>query len=136
LQKFPKLIILGHGPVFWAEIGRLEVGPSLSGRVKRRSSMPIREEGVLPKLFRKYPNLYGDLSDQNPWYVLARDPEYGQKFLTEFQDRLLFGTDICSFETPFHIMDLLIEWRDMGKISEEVFNKVTRDNAVKLLDLE
>jgi predicted TIM-barrel fold metal-dependent hydrolase len=24
LQRFPKLIILGHGPMFWSEIGRLE----------------------------------------------------------------------------------------------------------------
>ena len=24
---------------------------------------PIKEEGVVPKLFRRYPNLYGELSD-------------------------------------------------------------------------
>jgi predicted TIM-barrel fold metal-dependent hydrolase len=24
LQRFPKLVLLGHGPIFWAEIGRLE----------------------------------------------------------------------------------------------------------------
>jgi len=144
LQKFPKLIILGHGPVFWSEIGRLEPpadrrcvfrpGP---GQIRRRRpSGPIKEEGVVPKLFRRYPNLYGDLSDWNPFNALARDASYGPKFLDEFQDRLLFGTDICFFDMPFPMVDLLREWRDTKKISEGVFNKVTRENAVKLLGLE
>ena len=59
----------------------------------------------------------------------------GPKFLTEFQDRLLFGTDICFFDMPFPMVDLLLEWRDTNKISEEAFNKVARENAVKLLGL-
>jgi len=143
LQRFPELIMLGHGPVFWSEIGRLETPAERSsvfrpdgGQVGCRPSGPIKEEGVVPKLLRRYPNLYGDLSDPNPWNALARDSEYGPKFLTEFQDRLLFGTDICSFEMPFPMVDLLLEWRDTKKISEEVFNKVARENAVKLLGLE
>ncbi len=142
LQKFPKLIMLGHGPVFWSEIGRLETpgerssvfGPG-GGQVGCHPSGPIKEEGVVPKLFRRYPNLYGDLSDLNPWNALARDPEYGPKFLDEFQDRLLFGTDICFFDMPLPMVDLLREWRDTKKISEGVFNKVARENAVKLLGL-
>jgi hypothetical protein len=143
LQRFPKLIILGHGPVFWSEIGRLEapeenaVFRPRAGQLKRpRPSGPIKEEGIMPKLLRKYPNLYGDLSDWNPWNALSRDPEYGPKFVTEFQDRLLFGTDICYFEMPFSMIDLLLNWRDTKTISESVFNKVARENAVKLLSLE
>jgi len=97
---------------------------------------PIKEEGVVPKLMRLYPNLYGDLSDANPWNALARDPEYGPKFLTEFQDRLLFGTDICFPTMPIHIIDLLLDWRDTKKITEEVFHKVARENAVRLFQLE
>lgn len=143
LQRFPKLIILGHGPIFWSEIGRLEapaenaVFRPRAGQVKRpRPSGLIKEEGIMPKLMRKYPNLYGDLSDWNPWNALSRDPEYGPKFVTEFQDRLLFGTDICFFEMPLPMIDLLLDWRDKNKISESVFNKVARENAVKLLGLE
>ena len=142
LQKFPKLIMIGHGPVFWAEIGRLET-PAQRKTVFRPDgeqagwqppSGPIKEEGVVPKILRRYPNLYGELSDAAD--ALARDTEYGPKFLTEFQDRLLFGTDICHFEMPFRTRDILLEWRDAKKISEEVFNKVARENAVKLFDLE
>ncbi len=143
LQRFPDLIILGHGPIFWSEIGRLEtpgerghVFAPGGGQVGRYPTGPIKEEGVVPKLFRRYPNLYGDLSDLNPWNALARDPDYGPKFLTEFQDRLLFGTDICFPDMPFPMVDLLLEWRKTNKISEEVFKKVARENAVKLLQLE
>lgn len=143
LQRFPKLKILGHGPTFWAEIARLETpgeraiifGPH-GGQVGRLPEGPIKEEGVVPKLLRRYPNLYGDLSDASPHNALARDPDYGPKFLTEFQDRLLFGTDLCSPQQALPMIDLLIDWRDSGKITEEVFNKVARENAIKLLELE
>jgi len=143
LQRFPDLVMLGHGPVFWSEIGRLETPADRGfvfrpggGQVGRLPDYPVKEEGVVPKLFRRYPNLYGDLSDMTAHNALARDPDYGPKFLTEFQDRLLFGTDLCGFQMPFPLVDLLIEWRDTGKISEEVFNKVARENAIKLLGLE
>jgi len=96
---------------------------------------PIEAEGVMPKLLRRYPNLYGDLSDPNPHNALARDPQYGPKFITEFQDRLLFGTDMCWAGMPLPMVDLLLEWRDTKKISEEIFNKVARENAVRLFDL-
>jgi len=144
LQRFPRLILIGHGPVFWAEIAPLET-PAQRKTVFRPDGEqvgwqppqgPIREEGVVPKLFRRYPNLYGDLSDASPWNALARDPEYGARFLEEFQDRLLFGTDICGFETPFLMADLLLEWRATKRISEGVFNKVARENAVNLLGLD
>jgi uncharacterized protein len=143
LQKFPKLVMLGHGPVFWAEIARLETpadrgfvfGPG-GGQVGRLPTGPVAEEGVVPKLLRRYENLYGDLSDGTAYNALARDPVYGPKFVTEFQDRLLFGTDMCGFGMRVELPDLLIEWRDTDKISEAVFNKVGRENAIKLLDLD
>lgn len=143
LQRFPELILLGHGPVFWSEIGRLDT-PGMrcpvfhpdGGQVGYYLPKgPIEEEGVVPKLLRRYPNLYGDLSDASPHNALARDPDYGPKFLAEFQDRLLFGTDLCGFDTPCPMVDLLTDWRDEGKISEEVFAKIARENAIELLDL-
>ena len=144
LQRFPKLIMLGHGPVFWSEIGRLET-PAQRKTVFRPNgeqvgwnppSGPIKEEGVVPKLLRRYPNLYGDLSDCSPFNALKRDPEYGPRFLTEFQDRLMFGTDLCAFDMPLPMGDLLIDWRDTNKISEQAFNKIAKLNAVKLFGLE
>ena len=143
LQKFPDLKMLGHGPLFWTEIARMETPGERGwvfrpdgGQVGRLPSGPIKEEGVVPKLLRLYPNLYGDLSDFTPVNAFRRDPEYGPKFITEFQDRLMFGTDICYADMPFGMVDLLIEWRDAKKISEEVFNKVARENAIRIFELE
>lgn len=142
LQRYPDLKLFGHGPVFWSEIAKLETPgergyifrPS-GGQVGRLPSHPVQEEGVVPKLFRRYGNLFGDLSDATACNALARDPDYGPAFLTEFQDRLFFGTDICGFNTPFPLVDLLIEWRDTGAISETVFAKVARENAIDFFDL-
>lgn len=142
LQRFPNLIIFGHGPVFWTEIARLEtpaerayiMNPDVS-QVGRLPKGPIKEEGVVPKLFRRYPNLYGDLSDGTCYCALTRDEEYGPKFLEEFQDRLFFGTDYCSCGMDLPLTRKLVEWRDNGKISVEAFNKIARENAIKFLGL-
>ena len=143
LQRFPNLIMFGHGPVFWSEIGRLETPAQRKTTFRPNGeqvgwnppSGPIKEEGVVPKLLRRYPNLYGDLSDCSPLHALKRDPEYGPGFLTEFQDRLMFGTDLCAFDMPLPMGDLLIDWRDSGKITEAVFNKIARENAIRIFEL-
>jgi uncharacterized protein len=141
LQRFPKLVVFAHGPVFWTEISRLET-PAQRKTVFRPDGEqvgwqpptgPIREEGVAVKLLRRYPTLLGELSDA--FSSLDRDHDYGPKFLTEFQDRLFFGTDICAFDHPFLTMNLLLKWRKTKKISESVFKKIARDNAVKFLGL-
>ena len=131
LQMFPKLRFLGHSQPFWAEIGKLETPADRYEYPK----YPIKEEGVVPKLMRRYPNLYGDLSAYSGYNALARDPDYAVRFLDEFQDRLLFGTDICAPDTPTPLVDFLLDLRESGKISEEVFWKIARQNAVKLLGL-
>lgn len=143
LQCFPELKIFGHGPVFWSEIARLETlgergyrSNIKGGRVGVTPNWPIKEEGVVPKLLRRYPNLYGDLADGTAYNALNRDHEYGPKFLTEFQDRLMFGTDITNPNMPVHLTELLISWRDSGKISEAVFQKVARENAIRILELD
>ncbi|MGN1059994.1 MAG: amidohydrolase family protein, partial [Clostridia bacterium] len=142
LQRYPGLKVFGHGPVFWSEIARLETPGERAfifkmdgGQVGRMATTPIREEGVVPKLFRKYPNLYGDLSDGTCYNALTRDEVYGPKFLEEFQDRLFFGTDYCSCGMDVPLPRKLIEWRDEGKISVEAFNKISRGNAIRLLEL-
>jgi uncharacterized protein len=49
---------------------------------------------------------------------------------------MLFGTDICHVSQELPGRALLTRWRDEGKISETVFQKVARGNAIKLLGLE
>ena len=144
LQRYPNLVIFGHGPAFWSELSVLGT-PGERGVVMNRigeqcgrlPSGTILGEGVVPKLFRRYPNLYGDLSDPTPCNMLMRDEDFGAKFVEEFQDRLYFGTDYCSVSmgTDIDLVRLLIRWRDSGKISQEAFCKVAHDNAAKLFQI-
>ena len=143
LQRFPDLIILGHGPVFWAEIGKLETPGERSyvfklggGQVGRCPQGPIKEEGVVPKLLRRYPNLHLDLSDGTAYNAISRDQDYGPAFLEEFQDRAYFGTDFCYQGVPIRLPGLLLRWRDEGRISKTAFEKIARGNAIHLLGLD
>ena len=131
LRLFPKLNFLGHSHGFWAEIGRLRTPADRY----IYPDYPIDEEGVVPELLRRYPNMLGDLSAGSGYNALARDPDYAVGFLNEFQDKLYFGTDICRPNQPTPLVDFLIDLRDKGKITDEVFRKIARENAVRLLGL-
>lgn len=131
LERHPDLVILGHGPAFWAEIGRLEKPADRAGY----PSYPVREEGVVPGLFRRYANLRGDLSANSGYNALARDPAYAARFLNEFQDRLLFGTDICGPEMPIRLPAFLQQLRAEGAIDDTVFRKIAGENAAQLFVL-
>jgi len=131
LRSFPKLILLGHGPAFWSEIGILDTVADHGVYPK----YPVRAEGAVPKLFRRYSNLWGDLSAGSGYNALARDPEYAVRFLNEFQDRLCFGTDICYPSQKFPLVGFLTELKASGKISSRVFEKIAHENAERLLGL-
>ena len=133
LMSYPELKVVGHGPVFWSEISRLKTPGerayfyTVDGRqVGRCPEGPITEEGVIQVLFRRYPNLYGDLPDGTAYRALARDEEYGPKFLEEFQDRAYFGTDFCRVGMPLPLAQTLIDWKTSGKLSEVAFNKIAK----------
>ncbi len=131
LGRYPGIKFLGHSPVFWSEIGRLETPGDRVGY----PGYGFQEEGVVPKLMRRHENLYGDLSAGSGCNALTRNPDYAAQFLTEFQDRLLFGTDICAPDTPAPLGPFLVGLRDRNRISTAVFNKVARENAIRLLGL-
>jgi len=131
MRRFPKLKFFGHSQTFWAEMA---ANPSLVERCGYPKG-PIQEEGAIPKLMRQYPNLYGDLSAGSGFNAIARDKEYGIHFLNEFQDRLLFGTDICAPGTPTPLVFYLQQLKEENAISETVFNKIARENAIRLLGL-
>ena len=129
LRRFPKLPFLAHSTTFWAEMAPLETPADRYGYPR----YPIRAEGVVPKLMRRYRNLLGDLSAGSGHNALARDRDYAVQFLAEFQDQLFFGLDICAPDTPTPLVDLLLDLRSKGKISDAVFNKIARENAARLL---
>ena len=135
LEKFPGVIFMGHSQPFWAEIGPLETPEIRSGLPKG----PIAREGALPRLMRQYPNLHGDFSAGSGYNAVTRDLAFAAEFLEEFQDRLYFGTDICAPHTRYtrtRLIDTLKEMRDRGRISQACYDKVARENAVRLLGME
>ncbi|MBE6582810.1 MAG: hypothetical protein E7648_06080 [Ruminococcaceae bacterium] len=142
LLRFPKLKIFGHGPVFWAELFKLQT-PGERGYIFKFNSdeqvgMPGTEsveEGVVPILLRKYENLYCDLSDGTPVAAFSRNLEYTGKFFKEFQDRLYFGTDMCSKNYDYPHVRFINMLLNDGIITQEIYDKVTHKNAIKLLDL-
>lgn len=131
LRRFPKLILFGHGPAFWSEMGKLETVADHCAY----PAYPIKEEGAVPKLFRRYKNLWGDLSAGSGYNALARDVDYAVKFLNEFQDRLCFGTDICYAAQKLPLAGFLTELKDSGRISETVFEKIAKGNIKRLLNI-
>jgi predicted TIM-barrel fold metal-dependent hydrolase len=133
LRACPDTPIVGHGPGFWAEIGPLPEAAAKSGY----PTGPISQEGALPRLLRECPNLYADISAHSGYNALTRDQGYGPQFLEEFQDRLLFGTDVC-FSGEAGRMPHLGYLRRLlgeGSLSTEAFEKITGANAIRLLRL-
>lgn len=133
LQQAPEATLIGHGPGFWSEIsGDLTV----AGK-NDYGTGPVKSEGSLPRLLRRYGNLYADISANSGYHALSRDREYGAKFLDEFQDRVVFGTDVC-YSGPGDRMPhlgYLTRLRAEAAISAQVFDKIAGGNISRILKL-
>ena len=130
LKKYPKLTIIGHSQCFWSEIGDNVTNSNRSGYVTGKVN-----EGRIAKLLRECPNLYCDLSAGSGFNALKRDEDYAYKFIEEFSDRLMFGTDFCIPTQECQLAGWLDESFEKGFISEENYKKICRENAIKLLKL-
>lgn len=131
IKKFPQTIFIGHGQHFWAEIASNIQGEDMGVYPDGK----IISAGVLEKLFLKYDNLYADLSAKSGLTALTRDLDFGYKFLEKFQDRLFFGTDIARRHQKGNIVFYLRKALEEKKISQTVYNKITRENTIRILDL-
>jgi predicted TIM-barrel fold metal-dependent hydrolase len=133
LKEAGDTIVIGHGPGFWAEMGSPLTVEDKAGY----PSGPLQNEGSLWRLFRTYQNLYADLSANSGYNALTRDPEEGIRFLTEFQERLMFGTDVCfdNFESPTPIQKYLEKLVFDGRLDREAFDKIAFRNALEVLRL-
>ena len=69
---------------------------------------------------------------------MMRDEEFTAQFIEKFSDRILYGCDICHAfnEHPFPFQSFLLRMVDEGKISEENYVKIIRENAIRVLKLE
>ena len=92
LEACPDTIFLGHAPGFWAHISG--DGQHITKAYPRG---PVVPGGQIQALLERCPNLYCDISAHSGYNALNRDPEHAKTFLTQYQDRVVFGRD-C-FET-------------------------------------
>ncbi len=139
LKTFPGLKLIGHSQKFWAEISG-DLTPETRGGYPTGKVTP---GGRVPELLAKYPGMYADLSAGSGANAIMRDPEFAYKFLEEFQDKLLYATDICTndFERikddpMVRLASFLDDAVDNGYISEAAYYKICRGNAEKLLGLK
>ncbi len=133
LVNAPNTIVVGHAPGFWSEISG-DITPENKFIYPQGS---IINEGSLQRLLREYPNLYADISAISGFNAISRDREYGVRFLTEFQNRLLFGTDVCfaDEEGKMPHLSFLKNLLSTKQISRSIFNKITCDNALTIMKL-
>lgn len=132
LKKYPTLKILGHSMMFWSAISGNVTVDNMNGYPTGK----VTEGGRLIHLFREYENLYGDMSAGSGYNAISRDVEFSYKFIDEFQDKLLFGTDICRPGQEIYQGIWLDKAYSDSNISATAYKKISRNNAIKLLNLE
>ena len=123
LEACPETRFLGHAPGFWIHISDDDLWKT---KPYPGPGDPITGEGELVRLLRKYPNLYCDISAGSGCRALKRDLDFTRKFLTEFQDRVLYARDY--FDNQHQ--ELL---NSLG-LPEAVLAKIYAGNAERLLD--
>jgi len=131
LRRFPKLTFLAHSQAFWSEISGDVTEATRGGYPKG----PVAEGGRVVALMREHPSLCGDLSAGSGYNAVSRDPAFGYRFMEEFQDRLFFGTDICSPTNKTPLVEFLREAGEKGHISPQAHEKIAWKNADRLLGL-
>ncbi|NLO06041.1 MAG: amidohydrolase family protein [candidate division WS1 bacterium] len=135
VEKFPDLVFFCHSQAFWSEISGDVTEETRGGYPKG----PVTEGGKAVELIMNNPNVYGDLSAGSGFNAVSRDPEFGYWFLSECQDKLLFGTDVCAPKNRDNVLVNLKRFLDQaafeGNISREAYDKITSGNAVRLLGL-
>ncbi|NMB98036.1 MAG: amidohydrolase family protein [Clostridiaceae bacterium] len=134
LRECTDTIFIGHGPTFWAEISSDVPSNNRSGY----PGGPIKPGGAVPRLMRKYSNLWADISAGSGHNALTRDPAFGVEFLDEFQDKIMFGTDSCLRSDVNHIymsVALIRELRENKKLSSDALDKIEWKNCNRLLNL-
>lgn len=132
LRKFGALTFIGHSQPFWAEIS----GDLTEEQRNSYPSGPVKPEGALVRLLREYENLHADLSAGSGFNAISRDPEFGYGFLTEFAEKLYFGTDVCDPRNDVPLPGYLDRALAEGCISQETYERIGWRNAERLLGLE
>lgn len=133
LKKYSSLRIFGHSQSFWIEISK--DAPKAKEARNSWGKGPVIPGGRVPQLFETYSNLYGDLSANSAGQAIMRDPEFGIAFLTKYSDRLCFATDMVNTQMSFPLGDWLDQQVKAGTLTQNVYNKICRENAKRIFGI-
>ena len=133
LNKYPKLIFIGHSQPFWHEISG-DAGKSREERYEWGKG-PVTPGGRLGQLFEKYPNLYGDLSANSGGCAMMRDEAFGLAFLEAWKDRLMFGTDMVNVDMEFPLGGWLDQKVEEGALSFAACQAILSGNDKRIFGL-
>lgn len=122
LAKCPNTIFVGHAPGFWRHISGDEATDA-----QKYPSGPVAPNGRLFDLLERHPNLWADLSAGSGLNALKRQEDGGLKFLTTYQDRLLFGRDAPGNDLQAYLKTL--------NLPDDVAEKIYYQNALRLVPL-
>ena len=131
LQAFPKLVFIGHSQPFWAEIS----GDVTLDNRNIYPQGPVVPGGTVPRLMETYPNLYCGWDASSGYNALTRDSAFGWAFMERFNDRILFGTDICDPTNDHHHAAYLRQSLADGHLSEATCENISWRNANRLFKL-
>ncbi len=122
LLTYPTVNFVAHGLMFWSHISN-----STNNSNRSLNTDPVFGEGIIWRLFQNYPNLYADISGPSGLNALSRDSRNAKKFLSLFQDKILYGTD--------NLMKNQKQFLNSLRLPEETYKKIYGENASLLLHI-
>jgi uncharacterized protein len=87
LKRYPRVNFIGHAQTWWGHISA-DLNPT-----NMYPRGPVKAGGLLDKLLRDYPNIYGDLSADSGLNAITRDREFSLGFLERHSRKLIWGCD-------------------------------------------
>jgi predicted TIM-barrel fold metal-dependent hydrolase len=132
LEKYPKVMFIGHAQTWWANIDKDHKDPSvLYPKTK------VTPGGLTDRYLSDYPNLYGDLSANSGQGALSRDEDHARDFLKRHASKLMFGSDCIDTkgEAPGCIGAGTLALIRKLVPDREVRTRILSENAKKLFRL-
>jgi len=126
LAACPETNFLGHAPGFWIHVSKDDLHARV---VYPEANAPVVAGGEVPRLLRRYPNLFCDLSAGSGCLALARDPSHARGFLDEFQDRVLYARDYFDNRHQEFIESLGLSLAIRRKLYAENAERLIRDSG-------
>ncbi len=123
LKTFPKLIVIGHSPIFWASFQNDARG----------------NPGAVFRLMASCENLWAEFSSISGGNAILQNPDFTYDFFAKFADRIMYGTDfhdprnLETYDIYQKVCDFLDSSVKTGRLTMENYRKICRENALRLI---